>query len=409
MTLRNNNNNSNDMACVCDCVYNKRLHVSVSAPPTASLECRCSHMGRHCLVESTRPTTNTRGGMGGRHALVRRAGPMVSTHARPRPRPRVSALERARCSGGGSGRRVAGRTRAGGRGVQKQDEEEGKEPSAAAAFVRSPFQERLKAADDAVKRAQKNVGDAILSGAEDTGIGALLGMKPRARGGGSGDKGVDAGPSTSGGGAPTWRGMRARILASGVKSISRQQLEALLHENDAAVMMIDVRPAEDFERYHAKGDRLLVMNCPLYKYLDGELDVDGNGLLRAVRRLAYAAQGVQGVEKNASFVDEVLACMRTAGVAHVVVCCAAGGTLTATDNFPDGQSSRSLIAAFEILEALQASGSDGVRVSHLQGGLNLWFKAGGDGEGSTSSYDDSSGKVPFVAGYTVEQDAEELM
>ena len=126
--------------------------------------------------------------------------------------------------------------------------------------------------------------------------------------------------------------------------------------------------------------------------------------------MAYAAQGVQGVEKNASFADDVLARVaERAGAAHVVTCCAAGGTLAATDNFPDGQSSRSLIAAFEIVEALAGRAAGAPRVSHLQGGLNLWFRAGGEGEGEGEAYDDTSGKVPFVPGYSIEQDAEELM
>ena len=38
-----------------------------------------------------------------------------------------------------------------------------------------------------------------------------------------------------------------------------------------------------------------------------------------------------------------------------------------------------------------------------------WFKQGLDGEGSDDAYSDTSDRVPFVAGYSVPQDADDLL
>ena len=75
-----------------------------------------------------------------------------------------------------------------------------------------------------------------------------------------------------------------------------------------------------------------------------------------------------------------------------------------TENFPFGQESRSLLAAAELM----SSGVDS-KFYYLIGGLNKYFKEGLEGEGESSSYDDKSGSVPFVEGFSIPQDSEELM
>lgn len=105
-----------------------------------------------------------------------------------------------------------------------------------------------------------------------------------------------------------------------------------------------------------------------------------------------------------------------------------------TANFPQGQSSRSLISA---AIALADPELQGLPVKHLKGGLNAWFRDGFEGaqlcmhnltiqgflfgiaappeacwfagEGSEAKWEDNSGRVPYVAGFTTEQDAEELL
>ena len=164
---------------------------------------------------------------------------------------------------------------------------------------------------------------------------------------------------------------------------------------------------EDFIDYHAKG----AVNVPLYTYIDIQSgDVKPKTLLKA---LAYAAQGVKGVEKNESFDAQVQDALTTASrgdIKNVVVCCAAGGTLTGTQNFPFGQQSRSLIAAHRLISAIvnKTKTTENVNVYHMLGGLNRYFRDGGEGEGESDEYLDTSGKVPYVPGFTIEQDSDDL-
>ena len=69
----------------------------------------------------------------------------------------------------------------------------------------------------------------------------------------------------------------------------------------------------------------------------------------ALRVAAYSAQGVRAVETNPAFEAEVLALTKDA--VGVILACASGGTLKPTTNFPDGQASRSLLAAARLLQA----------------------------------------------------------
>ncbi|PNX90637.1 rhodanese-like domain-containing protein chloroplastic-like, partial [Trifolium pratense] len=52
----------------------------------------------------------------------------------------------------------------------------------------------------------------------------------------------------------------------------------------------------------------------------------------------------------------------------IIVACSAGGTMKPTQNLPQGQQSRSLIAAY----LLVLNGYN--NVFHLEGGLYKWFK-----------------------------------
>ena len=181
-------------------------------------------------------------------------------------------------------------------------------------------------------------------------------------------------------------------------------MSSLSDANNGELLLLDVRPEEDYTFYHARGSR----NVPLYDYIDVQSgDLKAVTLLKAI---AYAAQGVRGVERNENFDSDVLGTIAGGTVKSIVCCCSAGGTLKATQNFPYGQSSRSLIAAHRLVSTILDSNEEfkKITVYHMLGGLNRWFKDGGDGEGDGDEYDDTSGKVPFVPGYTIEQDSEEL-
>merc|ERR1711976_771380 len=75
----------------------------------------------------------------------------------------------------------------------------------------------------------------------------------------------------------------------------------------------------------------------------------------------------------------------------LVFACNGGGTIRGTTNFPNGQASRSLMSA---AAAMQDPELQGLEVKHLQGGLNLWFRQGFDGDGTDAEWEDTSGKTP---------------
>ena len=179
-------------------------------------------------------------------------------------------------------------------------------------------------------------------------------------------------------------------------------------EMNKDVLVLDVRPEEDYGAYHIVG----AVNVPLYSYISSAKGPAN--AMRVIRELAFAAQGVKGVEKNETFVEDArraIDAKRSEGEEGrdivVVMCCANGGTMRGTQNFPSGQASRSLIGAYEILfdgPPLPSS----ITLVHLSGGLNSWFGTGGEGEGTEESYEDRSGRVPFVPGFSIPQDADEL-
>jgi len=269
-------------------------------------------------------------------------------------------------------------------------------------FVRSANQEKLKQADDAVKNAQRNVGNSFMSALDSSGLSKALGIasrkpkdpspavaaksNPKAK-----DKGKDLGRS---GQSKKWVEARKVLVDGGLTSVSGVEAREMLKREGGKAVLVDVRPAADYEDFHATGS----VSAQFYRYPDSS----DMFTLSMVRQIAYAAQGVQPVEKNKNFVADAKEAI--GGAETVIVACASGGTMVETENFPLGQASRSLLGAADLISAGVIKG----KAYHLKGGLNSWFKEGGEGEGKKDAWDDTSGRVPFVPGYSVEQDAEEL-
>lgn len=251
-------------------------------------------------------------------------------------------------------------------------------------FVRSDFQQKIKDADSAVKEAQQGVGQALTGFLESSGLGKALGIKsPQNESSSTGRSGQSA----------KWMRARDVLVKGGLKSVDGKEAQRLVADGG---ILLDVRPKEDWSKFTAKGSG----NAQYYKYPTTEDLANPKTLLR---QTLLRSQGVgQAVEANTEFISDALEAIGDAST--VIVCCSNGGTMTATENFPAGQSSRSLLAAAELMR----SGSK-VKVYHLAGGLNSWFKQGLDGEGSDDAYSDTSDRVPFVAGYSVPQDADDLL
>lgn len=281
-------------------------------------------------------------------------------------------------------------------------------------FVRSETQKKIKDADDAVKKAQEDVGNAFFGFLDQSGLGSALGIgsrgnnakknAPATSGGmtlpsGTGKSGVQSKDLGRSGQSKKWIQARETLVKAGLVSISGEEARLILNkgEDGTKAVLLDVRPAPDYEDFHAQDSK----SAQFYRYPDSS-DLFDLGAM--VRQVAYAAQGVKPVEKNKNFVTDAKEAIGDANL--VIVACANGGTMTQTDNFPLGQASRSLLGAAELIEANLGFGKG--QVLHLRGGLNSWFKDGGQGVGIKDAWDDTSGKVPFVPGFSVEQDAEEL-
>ena len=150
---------------------------------------------------------------------------------------------------------------------------------------------------------------------------------------------------------------------------------------------MDVSPAEDYEEFHPAG----AVSVPSVRFSSNTGNVRD-----ALRAVAFASLAVRPTEDvpPAEFGAAVAAA--AAGAKGIIIACASGGTLRGTTNFPDGQASRSLMAARELLR-LEAVARGQLAVAHLQGGISAWVAAGGAGEG-TGEWSARKGRVPSVGG-----------
>lgn len=245
----------------------------------------------------------------------------------------------------------------------------GEEPDA---YGRTGWQKKLAEIDGAIGARSKAFGQALGSG----GLAKAFGV----------GKGQRSNRESE---APGFASARERLLAAGLRSVP--PAEAIAAAEEDGYVIVDVRPSEEYDEYHPRG----AVSCPSVRFIDGA----------AAKRLLLAAQGVRALEEDPGFVDAVKA-VKAQGAKGVVLCCASGGTLASSPNFPAGQASRSLFAAARLLDA----GVD-VEMLHLAGGLNVFFRERGEdaGDGTAEKWDSTAGRMPAVAGFTFEQDNPELM
>mmetsp|Transcript_27772 Transcript_27772/g.71471 ORF Transcript_27772/g.71471 Transcript_27772/m.71471 type:complete len:304 (+) Transcript_27772:235-1146(+) len=257
-------------------------------------------------------------------------------------------------------------------------------------FQRTPAQQKLKEADDAVRNAQSQLGQS-LAGAFAP-LGKAIGMGTRSKG----PRPVPTAPNTEG--RLQWRGIQEYLVecykasTKGFESIDAATASKLMKKG---YVLVDVMPAEDYARHHPTGS----VSVPLNQYINNPTSP-----VQILRKVAFAAQGVKPIEPNPNFEAELKEVASSAK--GLIFACNGGGTIRPTTNFPIGQDSRSLRAAFYALAGPEYGNKP---VKHLSGGLNRWFQAGFDGEGDEAEWEDTSGKTPFAIGYTPEQDAGELM
>ncbi|KAF7830753.1 rhodanese-like domain-containing protein 14, chloroplastic [Senna tora] len=152
-----------------------------------------------------------------------------------------------------------------------------------------------------------------------------------------------------------WKTKREVLLQKRVRSVDAKEALRLQKENNFVIL--DVRPEAEFKEAHPAG----AINVQIYRLIKEWTAWD------IARRAAFAFFGIfSGTEENPEFIQNVEA--KIDKNAKVIVACSAGGTMKPSQSLPEGQQSRSLIAAY----LLVLNGY--TNVFHMEGGLYSWFK-----------------------------------
>ncbi|KAJ3690682.1 hypothetical protein LUZ61_019846 [Rhynchospora tenuis] len=154
-----------------------------------------------------------------------------------------------------------------------------------------------------------------------------------------------------------WKVKRQVLLEKRVRSVDVKEAYRLQNENNFVIL--DVRPEAEYNEAHPPG----AINVQIYRLIKEWTAWD------IARRAAFAFFGIfAGTEENPEFMQIVES--KLSKDAKIIVACSTGGTMKPTMNLPDGQQSRSLIAAYLLV-------LNGYKnVYHLEGGLYNWFKEG---------------------------------
>ncbi|KAH7668492.1 Rhodanese/Cell cycle control phosphatase protein [Dioscorea alata] len=142
-----------------------------------------------------------------------------------------------------------------------------------------------------------------------------------------------------------------------VRSVEVKEALRLQKENNFVIL--DVRPEAEYKESHPPG----AINVQVYRLIKEWTAWD------IARRAAFAFFGIfSGTEENPEFLQSVES--KLDKDAKIIVACTSGGTMRPSQNLPEGQQSRSLIAAYLLV-------LNGYKnVFHLDGGLYAWFKEG---------------------------------
>ncbi|WOK95176.1 hypothetical protein Cni_G03883 [Canna indica] len=154
-----------------------------------------------------------------------------------------------------------------------------------------------------------------------------------------------------------WKIKRAYLLEKRVRSVDVKEAFRLQKENNFVIL--DIRPEAEFKEAHPPG----AINVQIYRLIKEWTAWD------IARRAAFAFFGIfAGTEENPDFIQSVES--KLDKDAKIIVACSTGGTMKPSQNLPEGQQSRSLIAAYLLV-------LNGYKnVFHLEGGLYNWFKEG---------------------------------
>ncbi|KAK8934521.1 hypothetical protein KSP39_PZI014925 [Platanthera zijinensis] len=152
-----------------------------------------------------------------------------------------------------------------------------------------------------------------------------------------------------------WKIKREVLLQKRVRSVDVKEALRLQKENNFVIL--DVRPEAEFKEAHPPG----AINVQIYRLIKEWTPWD------IARRAAFLFFGIiSGTEENPEFIQIVES--KLDKDAKIIVACSSGGTMRPSQNLPQGQQSRSLIAAYLLV-------LNGYKnIYHLDGGLYAWLK-----------------------------------
>ncbi|PSC67375.1 rhodanese-like domain-containing chloroplastic [Micractinium conductrix] len=126
----------------------------------------------------------------------------------------------------------------------------------------------------------------------------------------------------------------------------------------ARTPVVDIRPDNEYKKGRLPG----ATNCQYYR------SIEGWSPDKIIRRLGFSFFGVYGTEANPDFLAQVAAAQPKKN-GGVILVCNVGGSLTPTGPSEFGRQSRSLTAAYELVQA----GYSNIKV--LENGYYGWCKA----------------------------------
>ncbi|KAG2499594.1 hypothetical protein HYH03_002535 [Edaphochlamys debaryana] len=155
-----------------------------------------------------------------------------------------------------------------------------------------------------------------------------------------------------------WAIMSAALREANLRMLAPQELPWV---KEKGAIVVDVRPEDSFAEGHLPG----ASNVPFYRSIDGWTP------WQMARRVGFALFGVaKGTEPNPNFVSDVRSLVADPATTPVVLYCNMGGSLEPTKNDRNGQQTRSMIAAYELVQA-------GFKAVHvLKGGFGEWNSNG---------------------------------
>ncbi|GLC59643.1 hypothetical protein PLESTB_001517300 [Pleodorina starrii] len=151
-----------------------------------------------------------------------------------------------------------------------------------------------------------------------------------------------------------WAEMAAALRQANVKVVAPQELPWL---KEKGAVLLDIRPVESYGEGHLPGATSVSFYQPIQGWTPWQI----------ARRAGYALFGIsQGTEANPNFLSEVRQLVADPESTPVVLYCNLGGSLEPTKNDRNGQQTRSMVAAYELIQGGFKN------VSVLKGGYLDW-------------------------------------